>query len=463
MSQPPPLPKRRGNKLLLWLVLSGGLLLVLSFVAWRISISWQVRSKLAALRQAGYPTTPQELEQKYYAPVDPASNAAPFFNAAFAWLTISNSVSQKALEKFVGTTTNLAASFSATEATIMTSLLANNRRALELLHQMPTATTCRYPLDFSMGPAMLLPHLSKIQNTIWLLSLEAVWDSSNGRATEAVDDLDAAFRVADSLKEEPVLISQLVRIRDGYTISFGLQRILTRQALTDSQLAHLAEEFQKEENSVAMEHALAGELCTGILVFQMPLGQLASLGGNSDSGDDNSTSGQAGSKFGFALLKLSGFTARDFNFYLKTMSQYLAADRLPFPQKLDAAKRAENAFLTNCAGHFYIFSGLLIPSLAKSASKDAAALANLHDVQTALAIERFRLANQDRLPDKLSDLVPAFLPAVPADPFNGEPLHYKKLSTGYEVYSVGPNRQDDGGVKSTKLNGPDDITFTVER
>jgi hypothetical protein len=26
-----------------------------------------------------------------------------------------------------------------------------------------------------------------------------------------------------------------------------------------------------------------------------------------------------------------------------------------------------------------------------------------------------------------------------------------------------PNRKDDGGVKSSKYNGPDDITFTVER
>src|SRR5579862_6124539 len=100
MSHPPPLPKRSRSKLVLWLVLSGGLLVVLLFVSWRISVSWQVQSKLAALRQAGYPTTPQELEQKYYAPVDPASNNWTFFASAFAQLRTSNSFSHNVLEKF---------------------------------------------------------------------------------------------------------------------------------------------------------------------------------------------------------------------------------------------------------------------------------------------------------------------------------------------------------------------------
>jgi len=75
---------------------------------------------------------------------------------------------------------------------------------------------------------------------------------------------------------------------------------------------------------------------------------------------------------------------------------------------------------------------------------------------TSLAVERYRLAN-DALPDSLSTLVPKFLDAVPIDPFDGQPLRYKKLAKGCVVYSVGEDGKDDGGDEKK------DITFTVER
>ncbi len=52
---------------------------------------------------------------------------------------------------------------------------------------------------------------------------------------------------------------------------------------------------------------------------------------------------------------------------------------------------------------------------------------------------------------KLSELG---LPAeATIDPFNGEPLHVKRLPQGWLVYSVGRNLQDDGG----KLDDNSDI------
>jgi hypothetical protein len=51
-------------------------------------------------------------------------------------------------------------------------------------------------------------------------------------------------------------------------------------------------------------------------------------------------------------------------------------------------------------------------------------------------------ADSNEVP-KLSELG---LPAeATIDPFNGEPLHVKKLPDGWLVYSVGRNLQDDGG------------------
>jgi hypothetical protein len=47
-------------------------------------------------------------------------------------------------------------------------------------------------------------------------------------------------------------------------------------------------------------------------------------------------------------------------------------------------------------------------------------------------------------PPKLSNL--GLAPEVTMDPFDGQPLRVRKLPQGWLIYSVGPNRIDDGGV-----------------
>ena len=97
---------------------------------------------------------------------------------------------------------------------------------------------------------------------------------------------------------------------------------------------------------------------------------------------------------------------------------------------------------------------------------EASLVAQVRATRTAIAVERWRLAHNSDLPDSLAQLVPDFLPLVPPDPFDGQPLRYKKLARGYVVYSVGPDFTDDGG-KEKPANASDsahyDITFTVER
>jgi hypothetical protein len=66
-------------------------------------------------------------------------------------------------------------------------------------------------------------------------------------------------------------------------------------------------------------------------------------------------------------------------------------------------------------------------------------------VTTAIALKRYQLRHGN-LPPNLSALVPEFLPAVPLDPVDGNPLHYRPNGDGtYLLYSVGSNGKDDGG------------------
>jgi hypothetical protein len=79
-----------------------------------------------------------------------------------------------------------------------------------------------------------------------------------------------------------------------------------------------------------------------------------------------------------------------------------------------------------------------------------------------VAAERYRLA-RGTWPPALDALVPDLLAKVPADPFDGEPLRYRRLDDRIVVYSVGDDGRDDGGeTESTSSTGTSrDIGFRL--
>ena len=56
------------------------------------------------------------------------------------------------------------------------------------------------------------------------------------------------------------------------------------------------------------------------------------------------------------------------------------------------------------------------------------------------------------------------MPAVPLDPYDGQPLRYRKDADKYVVYSIAENGQVDGGIEGSDLRQEwlsGDITFAV--
>jgi hypothetical protein len=68
--------------------------------------------------------------------------------------------------------------------------------------------------------------------------------------------------------------------------------------------------------------------------------------------------------------------------------------------------------------------------------------------QTGFALRRY-FTDHGVLPSTLHFLVPAYLPAIPIDPFNGQPLHYNPAKG--LLYSVGISLKDTGG---SSFHGP---------
>jgi hypothetical protein len=63
--------------------------------------------------------------------------------------------------------------------------------------------------------------------------------------------------------------------------------------------------------------------------------------------------------------------------------------------------------------------------------------------QTVMLVVKLYHKTHGKLPEKLSDIIPAYINGIPVDPFTGNELLYKHDETGYTVYSAGINQIDD--------------------
>jgi hypothetical protein len=77
--------------------------------------------------------------------------------------------------------------------------------------------------------------------------------------------------------------------------------------------------------------------------------------------------------------------------------------------------------------------------------KHSRSVASLRLVMTELALRGY-LAKHGKPPTALAELVPAWLPAVPLDPFSNRPLVYRVTTNSFLLYSVGPDGNDDQGT-----------------
>lgn len=89
-----------------------------------------------------------------------------------------------------------------------------------------------------------------------------------------------------------------------------------------------------------------------------------------------------------------------------------------------------------------------------SAERHELAAAHLRLLLVELALRAHR-CDEGKVPLSLTPLVPKYLESVPMDPFSGKPMVYHPTGTNWILYSIGPDRTDDGGKPVGKIMSGD--------
>ena len=445
-------PGKRHRLIIPYVLIILLLICVGAFVLYRLNSKSKLRARIDAIRAAGYPVTCAELDQWYEIPPN-VENAAYTIIDAFSYCKLWDKDKSESLP-VVGRGELPARTELLDEETkaLITQYVADNNDALKLLHAAAAIEHSRYPIDLSAGFATLLPNLSDIRTAARLLKLEGILHAENGDDELAVRSVISIFGIARSLEKEPVLISQLARSSCKILAVTTIEYCINHIEFSDEQLIQLINCIENTERISGMSRAFVGERCLGLSFFMAP-----------ESVNMNIIRGIPYRRI-HNVYKAVGLLDSDTIIYLDIMSEYVNSTKLPLHQWQEAVK-AINARLQSTS-QVHVLLHIMMPALSRVVALDLGAIARLRTARVALAIERYRLS-EGKLPDALTDLVPAYLDSVPKDPFDGNELRYKRLESGFVVYSIGEDLSDDGGKErptgKKKKDDSWDVTFIVER
>ncbi len=328
---------------------------------------------------------------------------------------------------------------------------------------------------------VLLPHLSPFRSFSRFLKADALVAAEDGDGRRVVENIEAMFGIARHASEHDLLINQLVGMAIRALATTAVVEVVEGWpgALSDADLARLDEVIARQDGGGPYRLSLQGERYFFYDIVQRVFtddgagdGHLCGAGllaltAVDMTGQTIAPAGPAARFTAGTARLVSSSRAETVAFYDGLLDESVAWAALPAwergPLKSEDWESFDDALdFPPDAGKKMI--SMLAPALSRP-HQAASTLDSTEDAaRVVIAMERFRIAN-GVWPSGLDDLVPGFLVAVPRDMFTGERLRYSVLDTGPVLYSVGTDRDDDGGrpaYRTSRWFTPEDALRMTE-
>jgi hypothetical protein len=280
-----------------------------------------------------------------------------------------------------------------------------------------------------------------------LLRVDAILAAQAGDPVRGLQAAHAALNAGRSIGDEPTLISSLVRMVCGQISAEAVMRVL---AHIDSktvlpQLAAIQTAYLAELEEPLVLNGLRGERSQMNRFFE----NLETGKTNLNQLDQSRSTSDPSISFYFVYR---GFLPDDHARYLRYMHGFIAVAKLPPHQQYEATGLAEQQIRADREIRYRApLSQLMAPATLKVIQASLRHRAELLSAATLIACERFRLT-RGRWPESLAEIPKDLLPAIPTDPFTGEPMKFAKLPDGITVYSLPP--KDMRGLDQKRLTNP---------
>jgi hypothetical protein len=300
----------------------------------------------------------------------------------------------------------------------------------------------RFPINYSVDfVGTLLPDIQGTREVARLLGYDSMLRAQEGDADGALTSCCAVLDAGRAIGDEPLIISQLVRLALRALAVRKIERTLAQGQPSEDALKQVQQLLEQEEQENLLLIALRGEragfdrlmeaLQTGkVRASGQDIMQIAGLSGS----DRQPTWVER------LALRLPATIKSQRAAMLQYMTQAIEAAKQPPEQQQRAIEKVEAT-----AKEQPTLVRLLAPALRTLTTAARRSQVDLRCAIAAIAAERYR-REKGQWPENLEALRKGrYLKQVPTDVFDGEPLRMHRLEDGLVIYSIGPDGQDNRG------------------
>ena len=308
---------------------------------------------------------------------------------------------------------------------------------LELIEQIAAKPFFQPDWKYEEGPAMMIMEVGEGRRAADYLLILASQAIRNGDGVAANTYLSQVVALANHFNQAPTLIAYMTGV-----------------AIRRSASDFLEEASQRVENTTIFDPDIwfsrshdnwhlvvdSERLILGKLIFE------TFIDGDSDAVEQLLGGQPAPAKYqALGLTPVASYFRYDYVHYLKYFELARFAEEPFYASYALRDQEFEEAYFSEDRMHsLHVLSQILIPPCSKVREivfrSDAQNVVN----HTALILAKY-YRDTGSYPEALGELVPNYLETLPIDLFNGAPLIYRNESTGFALYSIGPNMRDDGG------------------
>ena len=446
----PPVRRRWGRYVLL-LLLVLVLALAGSYFNWSRRADRGLNALLDELRRNGQPVEAADLNRP---PVDPEDDAA------IELMTAARLIDTKSATWEQYRRGEMSRPLGPEERAMVAELVRANKPALAKVRAARGKRDADWKIRFQ-APLIstLLPHLNEQRNVAELCRLAALEARLNGDDAAAVEHLRDIQVVGNAIDRQPFYVGHLVAVGIHAMGAHELGEFAPALKIKTGADAPGAATPQQVRLAIAElldDRALEQGIRQGICGERVSLLDTARLIADRKI-DINAVAGAGKPPGGMGAPPLPRpMVLTD----ARIMAQYItdvynAYDGASDYQAYVKAAPGMPAEVTQNP-KLHILAALLLPASDRFIQQQFRILTERRLAATALALRLYAADHGGNYPRALDELVPKYLPAVPADPFaaGGKPLSYSTAADPAAplVYSVGENGTDAGG--STKPNNP---------
>jgi hypothetical protein len=315
--------------------------------------------------------------------------------------------------------------------------------ALEALQRGTAKPDCRFNLDYSKGFEMEFGPFGELMNLSDVLCAYARGQAEDGNMTASWDVAISALRFADAYRDEPLLISQLVRNTQFAYAVLTIQELTKNSLPTKPQFEQLDRSLEHFDTIGPLVDSLDGER---LLMADPAFSNLESLA--SGLAEPNTS---ALDRLGMSFHLYSPFLKLDHATYLNFIREGTALFAQPY-------SISDGDFENDALGDlpwYAILTPMVAPSFSQAKIAGVSMIAQARITRVGLVVLKHK-EEKGAYPETLSDLGKGEW----IDPFTGKPLIYKTSPSGFMAYSLGENQVDDNGMEAApETEGKGDLVW----